>query len=393
MGDSTDGGIAPATAAKPNRTATPKPNPSAPAKTIHQLRIERLFEHAHVLASGAHPGRFHDPSLSGTDIANALTTWSLITKGYIRRVAIARLIEGRAWKDIAAAEGIEIDIARQRFTKAMTTFESIISKLEGPEKTQDENSLVPVLRRVTADRSAQAYMMRKADAEIERVLLPEMHDAVAEIEFSWRYLSGEVAPTANLKAYGIVSGTANPERAEERAMRLTPIYSQWANALLRTSPEAWIVCRAVIIDGLSLRQAAGKANLFTKKAAAKLLLSGLNDYLIRAGRGDVLGAYKTHDPGYAYVIGASIDGPFKVGYSTKPKARLVHLQVGCPQQLTLMFLLKTGIAASKDIENEIHACLRENQVRGDWYNAKLETIIDSLRVIHPKAVDKTVDVE
>ena len=348
--------------------------------------MERLFEHAHVLASGARPGKFHDPSLSSTDIANALTTWSLVTKGYIQRVAVARLIEDKPWRDIAAAESITVDEARQRFSKAMTTFESIIAKLEGPEKTQDENSLVPVLRRVTADRSAQAYMMRKADAEIERILLPEMHDAVAEIEFSWRYASGEVAPTANLKAYGIVSGSANPERAEERAMRLTPIYSQWANALLRTSPEAWIVCRAVVIDGLSLRQAAAKANLFTKKAAAKLLLAGLNDYLIRAGRGDVLGAYKTHDPGYAYIIGASIDGPFKVGYSTSPKKRMEQLQVGCPQQLTLMFLLKTGIAANKDIENEIHAYLAEHRVRSDWYNVGLDTIIDALRVIHPKAV-------
>lgn len=392
MGDNTGGDQVSASAAKPKPIASPTSKAIA-TKTSHQLRIERLFEHAHVLAAGGRPGKFHDPALSSTDIANALTTWTITTKGYIQRVAVARLIEGRSMKDIAGAENIDIIVARQRFAKAMTSFESIVAKAEGPEQTQDERSFVPMMRRVTADRDAPAYMMRKAAAEIERLLLPEMRDAIAEIEFSYRYLSGEVSPTANLRAYGIVTGQSNPERAEERAIRLVPLYNQWATGLLRSSPEAMAVCKAVIIDGCSLRQAAQRAMLFSVKAASKLLLSGLNDYCIRAGRGDVLGAYKQHDPGFAYVMASSPTGPFKVGYSRKPKARMAQLQVGHPELLTLMFLLKTGPLAGKEAENEIHSYLREHRVRGDWYDAGLDTIIDALRIIHPKAVDNNfVDV-
>ena len=380
MGENTGGGQATATAAKPKRAATPK----TPAKTPHQLRIERLFDWAMAASIAGHAPALRDPTLSAIDVSRAFTTWKLTVPGYIQRIAAARLVAGTPMKDIAAAETITVDEARQRFAKAMTSFESIIAKMEGPEPTPDEKSYVPVMRRVTGDRVGAAYMMRKANAEIERVLKPEMQDACNEIEFAFRYLAGELSATTNLRAYGILPGKGSREHLEDKAMQLVPRYSQWQKALERSSPEALTVCRAVVLDGLGLRQAAVRARLADHRAAQRLLLSGLNEYCIRAGWGDVLGAYVHHDPGYAYVIGASAAGPFKVGYSSKPKARMAQLQDGHAAQLTLMFVLKTGILASKAVEDEIRVYLKDNRVRADWYNAPLEYVVDALRIIHPK---------
>lgn len=84
------------------------------------------------------------------------------------------------------------------------------------------------------------------------------------------------------------------------------------------------------------------------------------------------------DLAYIYVIGPE-DGPFKVGWSADPKARLTNLQVGQAVEIKLHYEEATEPDKAKVIEKLIHKQIAHKRVRGEWFNVTLEEAIGEVR--------------
>ena len=84
------------------------------------------------------------------------------------------------------------------------------------------------------------------------------------------------------------------------------------------------------------------------------------------------------DPIWVYAIGASEDGPIKVGISSNPYNRLRTLQIGSPNKLFLMFRapFKDRATAYKQ-EKDIHACF--DIIHGEWLDTPIEAVVDLLQ--------------
>lgn len=80
--------------------------------------------------------------------------------------------------------------------------------------------------------------------------------------------------------------------------------------------------------------------------------------------------------GYLYAIQAT-DGLVKIGFTTKPRARLSHLRANNVNRLHPLGV----IPATKNQEAETHALLKSERVRGEWFKrGKLvRYLIDQLR--------------
>ncbi len=221
-----------------------------------------------------------------------------------------------------------------------------------------------------------------------------MQDAAAEIEFCFRYLTGELCATANLAAYGIVVGGGSPyEMVEDRALKLLPDYYEWQKKLRLKDPDALRVVNFVVLEGLGLRKAGEAADLFCiagpsmGAAAGSLLLKGLNEYCVLRGWGDIMADVGVPYYGYVYIIGGeSVEPPFKVGYSVDPRRRLKDLQIGSPVALKLHYVahLKKG---TRSAEGKIHRQLKKHKVRGEWFDASVGYIVDVIRIMYPDCVD------
>jgi hypothetical protein len=72
---------------------------------------------------------------------------------------------------------------------------------------------------------------------------------------------------------------------------------------------------------------------------------------------------------YLYVISEGSDGPVKVGFSAKPRARLTGLQSGNPRRLTLEeeWLLSKRRHA-EIIERDLHDLLANYSMVGEWFD-------------------------
>lgn len=79
---------------------------------------------------------------------------------------------------------------------------------------------------------------------------------------------------------------------------------------------------------------------------------------------------------FVYVIEASGLNVFKIGIADNPRIRLSELQVGSPTDLILLgFWRGSGLA-----EKRIHRSLRSFHKRGEWFNAPLGLVIESISV-------------
>lgn len=76
-----------------------------------------------------------------------------------------------------------------------------------------------------------------------------------------------------------------------------------------------------------------------------------------------------------YVIGQDA-GPFKVGVTSNVQRRMSSIQTGCPFPLKLMYSLETEAAELR--EKEVHANLSPFRTSGEWFDAPIDLIIDTV---------------
>lgn len=252
---------------------------------------------------------------------------------------------------------------------------------------------VPVESRLTADRTTQIHMMSKITAELKALIPPVLDDAQQEIEFCFRYLTGELKATANLSVYGYVSGGRSDETCSDRALRLLPVYYKWKEDLQKSSPMALRILSMIIIDGKGLRQAGQSAGLYHEvnsslgASAGRYLLHGLNEYSKNRGWGDVMGGMAMPYFGYIYIIGGSSSvPPYKIGYSCDPKRRLKDLQVASPVELKCYYVAHLRQKTKKS-EKKIHKELKDYKVRGEWFDIDINHIVNIIRIMYPDCID------
>lgn len=79
-----------------------------------------------------------------------------------------------------------------------------------------------------------------------------------------------------------------------------------------------------------------------------------------------------------YVIGPA-EGPFKIGYSANPNARLSSLQTGRTDKLILHYSEETETDKAKVIEKLIHQTIAHKRIRGEWFDVTLDEAIGEVR--------------
>ena len=79
-----------------------------------------------------------------------------------------------------------------------------------------------------------------------------------------------------------------------------------------------------------------------------------------------------------YLITASSEGLAKIGYASRPRARLYNLRIGSPVHLVLAAV----IPGSRQNEQELHARFSKERVHGEWFkiNGEIARLICDYRV-------------
>lgn len=72
----------------------------------------------------------------------------------------------------------------------------------------------------------------------------------------------------------------------------------------------------------------------------------------------------TNVTGFVYFIQMDRIGPIKIGFATNVFRRLAHLQTASPYQLNLL----AYFAGTREDENMTQNCLRESNIRGEWFH-------------------------
>lgn len=82
-------------------------------------------------------------------------------------------------------------------------------------------------------------------------------------------------------------------------------------------------------------------------------------------------------PGKVYFIAAQ-SGEIKIGHSRTPKARLVRLQTGHPDRLTLLATVDGGV----DLEREYHNRFSGHRIKGEWFHPHRDIWAEIVRINH-----------
>lgn len=91
-----------------------------------------------------------------------------------------------------------------------------------------------------------------------------------------------------------------------------------------------------------------------------------------------------------YIIGASRDGPLKIGISEDPYKRRATLQSGHPERLEVYWVYPCPSSAV--IEPVIHALMRPFRMEGEWFRVPMETAMAALwAVAHTEPPHRTED--
>lgn len=65
-----------------------------------------------------------------------------------------------------------------------------------------------------------------------------------------------------------------------------------------------------------------------------------------------------------YFISQGLDGPIKIGFTTKTATkRLAELQVASPQKLILLAVIQ----GDREVETELHKRFSDSHIRGEWF--------------------------
>ena len=92
--------------------------------------------------------------------------------------------------------------------------------------------------------------------------------------------------------------------------------------------------------------------------------------------------------GFIYFIKPiGLDGPVKIGWSTKPESRLLCLMIFSPLPLEIV----AKVPGTTELERNLHACFAESHSHCEWFQAtpKLTAAVDALRQGLP--IEKAVD--
>ena len=72
-----------------------------------------------------------------------------------------------------------------------------------------------------------------------------------------------------------------------------------------------------------------------------------------------------------YFVQAGVDGPIKIGHSTRvPRRRLAEVQTGCPQVLKLLLTM----SGDKKLERKMHALFGHAHLHGEWFNPTAQLV-------------------
>lgn len=78
---------------------------------------------------------------------------------------------------------------------------------------------------------------------------------------------------------------------------------------------------------------------------------------------------------YIYVIGASEEGPVKIGYSADPSVRVRKLQTGHVEKLRIFYTQAVSENAVRKAERQIHTTIGYLRIRGEWFNLSVNDAI------------------
>lgn len=79
---------------------------------------------------------------------------------------------------------------------------------------------------------------------------------------------------------------------------------------------------------------------------------------------------------YLYILGASRDGPVKVGIACDPRARRRELQTGHPEKLEVFWIYPCPVGWH--YERIIHRILASKRLSGEWYAVPVEAAMAAL---------------
>lgn len=131
---------------------------------------------------------------------------------------------------------------------------------------------------------------------------------------------------------------------------------QFAVGSLELSQErgAGITCR---VQGCEFPELPNGQHLcYCHSRAAQKLLTTLTIHEAKKAAKD--GLY------YVYFVQHSKDGPIKIGTTRKdPAKRLIELQIGTPEELTMLAFM----AGEWWLEKALHKALEAHNVRGEWF--------------------------
>lgn len=85
-----------------------------------------------------------------------------------------------------------------------------------------------------------------------------------------------------------------------------------------------------------------------------------------------------NDPQQLYIIGASRDGPLKIGISVNPETRRRELQTGHPNRLHIYWRVPNTHAAV--VEDIAHRILDRWRLAGEWFDVSIERAMAAVMV-------------
>jgi hypothetical protein len=88
---------------------------------------------------------------------------------------------------------------------------------------------------------------------------------------------------------------------------------------------------------------------------------------------------------YVYLIGPD-DGPLKIGVATSLPKRLVSLQIGCWQTLSVRHSVTVPADLAYTLERTMHGRFKDRHLRGEWFDIELEEAVRALDAIAQEMV-------
>lgn len=82
---------------------------------------------------------------------------------------------------------------------------------------------------------------------------------------------------------------------------------------------------------------------------------------------------------YIYIVGASKDGPVKIGLSVDPERRRRQLQTGYPEPLQVFHTEEVESDWVQIMEGIIHRENRHKRLKGEWFRMSVEDAILEIR--------------